>query len=107
MTSRDAELTAAYRHCKAIAAAHGRTYFLATRLLSAPRRSARARALRLRTRCRRYRRSPRRSGAAGTVPAARLDLIEQRLRCGTDRAPGHDLPVRAGADPPPPRWRSP
>ncbi len=40
MTVRDAELAAAYRHCKAIAAEYGRTYFLATRLLSAPRRSA-------------------------------------------------------------------
>ncbi|WP_227983004.1 phytoene/squalene synthase family protein [Nocardia spumae] len=36
----DADPAAAYRHCKAIAAAHGRTYFLATRLLSAPRRAA-------------------------------------------------------------------
>lgn len=40
MTIRDAELAAAYRHCKAIAAEHGRTYFLATRLLSPPRRAA-------------------------------------------------------------------
>ncbi|MEV5650110.1 phytoene/squalene synthase family protein [Nocardia sp. NPDC052254] len=40
MITRDAELAAAYRHCKAIAAEHGRTYFLATRLLSAPRRAA-------------------------------------------------------------------
>lgn len=42
MTGRgaDAELAAAYRHCRAIAAEHGRTYFLATRLLSPPQRSA-------------------------------------------------------------------
>lgn len=42
MTGRgpDADLAAAYRHCRAIAAAHGRTYFLATRLLSAPQRTA-------------------------------------------------------------------
>ncbi|MBF6330183.1 phytoene/squalene synthase family protein [Nocardia transvalensis] len=31
---------AAYRHCRTVAAAHGRTYFLATRLLSADRRPA-------------------------------------------------------------------
>ncbi|WP_330253761.1 phytoene/squalene synthase family protein [Nocardia sp. NBC_00565] len=36
----DAELAAAYRVCREIAAAHGRTYFLATRLLYAPRRPA-------------------------------------------------------------------
>lgn len=35
-----AESAAAYRHCQAIAAAHGRTYYLATRLLSPPRRTA-------------------------------------------------------------------
>ncbi|WP_084513080.1 phytoene/squalene synthase family protein [Nocardia mikamii] len=42
MTGRgpDAGLAAAYRHCRAIAAEHGRTYFLATRLLSPPRRAA-------------------------------------------------------------------
>ncbi|WP_406237810.1 phytoene/squalene synthase family protein [Nocardia sp. NBC_01009] len=34
------ELPAAYRECRQIAAAHGRTYFLATRLLSAERRPA-------------------------------------------------------------------
>ncbi|WP_433193482.1 phytoene/squalene synthase family protein [Nocardia sp. CA-107356] len=37
---RSTELAAAYRLCRAIAATHGRTYFLATRLLSAPRRPA-------------------------------------------------------------------
>lgn len=42
MTGRgpDAELAAAYRHCRAVAAEHGRTYFLATRLLSPPQRAA-------------------------------------------------------------------
>ncbi|MFF3570428.1 phytoene/squalene synthase family protein [Nocardia jiangxiensis] len=34
------ELSDAYQHCRGIAAAHGRTYFLATRLLSAERRPA-------------------------------------------------------------------
>ncbi|WP_433679554.1 phytoene/squalene synthase family protein [Nocardia sp. CA-119907] len=38
--ARDAELAAAYRVCRGIAAAHGRTYFLATRLLAARRRPA-------------------------------------------------------------------
>ncbi|WP_232535349.1 phytoene/squalene synthase family protein [Nocardia terpenica] len=36
----DAELAAAYRHCRSIAAAHGRTYFLATRLLAPSQRPA-------------------------------------------------------------------
>lgn len=37
---RSTELAVAYRECRQIAAAHGRTYFLATRLLSAERRPA-------------------------------------------------------------------
>ncbi len=37
---RGSELAAAYRVCRAIAAVHGRTYFLATRLLSGSRRPA-------------------------------------------------------------------
>ncbi|WP_378739296.1 phytoene/squalene synthase family protein [Nocardia brasiliensis] len=37
---RGTELAVAYRECRQIAAAHGRTYFLATRLLSAERRPA-------------------------------------------------------------------
>ncbi|WP_063042010.1 phytoene/squalene synthase family protein [Nocardia pseudovaccinii] len=40
LPARASELAAAYRVCRAIAAEHGRTYFLATRLLSAPRRPA-------------------------------------------------------------------
>jgi phytoene synthase len=36
----DAELSVAFRECRQIAATHGRTYFLATRLLSAERRPA-------------------------------------------------------------------
>ncbi len=31
--ARGGELTAAFEHCRRIAAAHGRTYYLATRLL--------------------------------------------------------------------------
>lgn len=36
----DVDLVSAYRHCRRIAAAHGRTYFLATRLLPPERRPA-------------------------------------------------------------------
>ncbi|MFJ8095919.1 phytoene/squalene synthase family protein [Streptomyces griseofuscus] len=36
----DPQLRAAYRHCRALNARHGRTYFLATRLLPVERRSA-------------------------------------------------------------------
>ncbi|MFE9579794.1 phytoene/squalene synthase family protein [Nocardia sp. NPDC006044] len=39
-TAGQTESSVAYRECKRIAAAHGRTYFLATRLLSAERRPA-------------------------------------------------------------------
>ena len=37
---REAELAAAYRHCAAIAARHGKSYHLATRLLTPDRRPA-------------------------------------------------------------------
>lgn len=40
VAGRQAELAAAYRHCAAIAARHGKSYHLATRLLTADRRSA-------------------------------------------------------------------
>ena len=40
MTDRVQELAAAYRHCAAIAARHGKSYHLATRLLTADRRPA-------------------------------------------------------------------
>ena len=40
MTDRAQELAAAYRHCAAIAARHGKSYHLATRLLTADRRPA-------------------------------------------------------------------
>ena len=38
--NRQEQLAAAYRHCAAIAAAHGKSYHLATRLLPADRRPA-------------------------------------------------------------------
>ncbi len=40
MTDRQAQLDAAYAHCRAIAARHGKSYFLATRLLTPDRRPA-------------------------------------------------------------------
>ncbi|GAB2705400.1 phytoene/squalene synthase family protein [Nocardia thraciensis] len=40
MSSSAAGIPAAYRHCRAVAAEHGRTYFLATRLLSPEQRPA-------------------------------------------------------------------
>jgi 15-cis-phytoene synthase len=40
MAARQAQLTAAYAHCAAIAARHGKSYHLATRLLTADRRPA-------------------------------------------------------------------
>ncbi|AVH24443.1 phytoene/squalene synthase family protein [Nocardia cyriacigeorgica] len=81
------ELAEAYRLCRHIAAEHGRTYFLATRLLSAPQRRA-VHALYA------FARmvddivdgGPAASGPlssatpAGDMLAARIDLIEDRLR---------------------------
>ncbi|MBF6098377.1 phytoene/squalene synthase family protein [Nocardia cyriacigeorgica] len=81
------ELAEAYRLCRHIAAEHGRTYFLATRLLSAPQRRA-VHALYA------FARmvddivdgGPAASGPlssatpAGDMFAARIDLIEDRLR---------------------------
>ncbi|AHH17142.1 putative phytoene synthase [Nocardia nova SH22a] len=95
MTARDAELAAAYRHCKAIAAAHGRTYFLATRLLSPPRRAA-VHALYAFARgvddivdhpC-----------GPGPAATARLDRIEQRLRTALTGSTSHE-PHDAAASP--------
>ena len=40
VADRDEQLAAAYRHCAAIAAEHGRSYHLATRLLTGDRRPA-------------------------------------------------------------------
>ncbi|MEV6339774.1 phytoene/squalene synthase family protein [Nocardia vinacea] len=84
LPARGPELAAAYRVCRAIAAVHGRTYFLATRLLSAPRRPA-VHAL---------------YAFARTVddivdhptydvehgPAGELDLIEKQLRVALEQA---------------------
>ncbi|MBF6426805.1 phytoene/squalene synthase family protein [Nocardia cyriacigeorgica] len=80
------ELAAAYRLCRRIAAEHGRTYFLATRLLSAPQRPA-VHALYAFARMV----DDIVDGSASTAPpssatlaahglTARLDLIEDRLR---------------------------
>ncbi|WP_280389688.1 phytoene/squalene synthase family protein [Nocardia wallacei] len=68
------EPSAAYRHCRAVAAAHGRTYFLATRLLSPGQRPA-VHALYA------FARTVDDIVDHGTKDtAAQLDLIEQLLR---------------------------
>lgn len=68
------EPSAAYRHCRAVTAAHGRTYFLATRLLSADQRPA-VHALYA------FARTVDDIVDHGTKDAAaQLDLIEQLLR---------------------------
>ncbi|MEV5839772.1 phytoene/squalene synthase family protein [Nocardia sp. NPDC052112] len=83
-TVRGSELAAAYRVCRAIAAEHGRTYFLATRLLSAPRRPA-VHALYA------FARTvddivdyPKYDAEHG--PAGELDLIEKQLRVALEQA---------------------
>lgn len=79
------ELSMAYRRCRGIAAAHGRTYFLATRLLSPERRAA-VHALYA------FARTvddlvdhdiP--SGTTGSAAVARLDRIEEQLRARLDQ----------------------
>ncbi|QIS02818.1 phytoene/squalene synthase family protein [Nocardia brasiliensis] len=95
---RTAELAPAYRACRRIAAVHGRTYFLATRLLSAEHRPA-VHALYAFARVvddivdhvdtGATRRFPAGGGATPT-PAEQLDLIEEQLRAlldGTGSAP--------------------
>ncbi|WP_329406231.1 phytoene/squalene synthase family protein [Nocardia vinacea] len=84
LPARGSELAAAYRVCRAIAAVHGRTYFLATRLLSAPRRPA-VHALYAFARLvddivdhPTY--------AAEHGPAGELDLIEKQLRVALEQA---------------------
>lgn len=88
------ELSDAYRHCRDVAAAHGRTYFLATRLLSAERRPA-VHALYAFARTVDdivdHEIAPGTSDSAAAV--SRLDRIEQRLRAR--------LELRAPADPDP------
>ena len=75
------ELSDAYRHCRGIAAAHGRTYFLATRLLSAERRPA---VHALYAFARTVDDIVDRETVAGTTDSAtaldRLDRIEEQLR---------------------------
>ncbi|MCX4098751.1 phytoene/squalene synthase family protein [Nocardia sp. alder85J] len=97
-----AALTAAYRHCRTIAATHGRTYFLATRLLSPPRRLA-IHALYA------FARTVDDIVDHGAPDAAdRIDDIEGRLRARLDRAqrladPVSNLggPIRHSAGPVP------
>ncbi|MGW4327211.1 phytoene/squalene synthase family protein [Nocardia sp. NPDC004573] len=74
-------LPLAYRECRQIAATHGRTYFLATRLLSAERRPA-VHALYAFARMVDdvVDRADSPAGASDRAPAAELDLIERDLR---------------------------
>ncbi|GAB2673166.1 phytoene/squalene synthase family protein [Nocardia goodfellowii] len=81
---RSASLESAYRECGRIAAAHGRTYFLATRLLAASRRPA-VHALYAFARMvddivDHAQRPP-------TEPAGAVDLIEKRLRTALEQGP--------------------
>ncbi|WP_067892159.1 phytoene/squalene synthase family protein [Nocardia vaccinii] len=91
------ELSHAYRHCRDIAAAHGRTYFLATRLLSAERRPA---VHALYAFARTVDDIVDHEIAPGTTDSAaavdRLDRIEQQLRARLDRrGPADPDPVLA------------
>ncbi|WP_327114492.1 phytoene/squalene synthase family protein [Nocardia sp. NBC_01730] len=85
----DAELTLAYRECRQIAATHGRTYFLATRLLTADRRPA-VHALyafaRMVDDIVDRADQPGDIAAPGHGQAEELDLIEKQLRTALDRA---------------------
>ncbi|MGQ4617207.1 squalene/phytoene synthase family protein [Nocardia sp. R7R-8] len=82
-------LPLAYRECRQIAATHGRTYFLATRLLSAERRPA-VHALYAFARMVDdvVDRAGRPAGAHDRDPAAELDLIERDLRAALESHPG-------------------
>ncbi|MQY21311.1 phytoene/squalene synthase family protein [Nocardia macrotermitis] len=79
------DLSEAYRHCRGVAAAHGRTYFLATRLLSAERRPA-VHALYAFARTVDdivdHEIAP---GTTDSAAVARLDRIEAQLRARLDR----------------------
>ncbi|WP_051022298.1 phytoene/squalene synthase family protein [Nocardia pneumoniae] len=79
----DALLALAYRECRQIAATHGRTYFLATRLLSPERRPA-VHALyafaRMVDDIVDHAGQPSGAGVSGHEPADALDLIERELR---------------------------
>ncbi|RJO69108.1 phytoene/squalene synthase family protein [Nocardia panacis] len=99
------ELAAAYRECRAIAAAHGRTYFLATRLLSPERRPA-VHALYAFARTVDDIVDHPATVTAEHGPAGELDLIEKRLRLllesgsesGEQGAQPYSAVLRAAAD---------
>jgi phytoene synthase len=76
------ELAQAYRHCRRIAAAHGRTYFLATRLLSPERRPA---VHALYAFARTVDDIVDHGVADSAAASGRLDLVEERLRALLDR----------------------
>ncbi|MEV6280527.1 phytoene/squalene synthase family protein [Nocardia sp. NPDC051832] len=87
-------LDAAYQECRRIAAEHGRTYFLATRLLAAPRRPAvHALYAFARTVDDIVDHAQRVSSDHG--PAGAVDLLEKQLRTALEQGPGAvaDAPV--------------
>lgn len=83
-TDRGPELAAAYRVCRAIAAEHGRTYFLATRLLSAPRRPAVHALYAFARLVDDIVDHPTHDAEHG--PAGELDLVEKQLRVALEQA---------------------
>ncbi|MEV0250604.1 phytoene/squalene synthase family protein [Nocardia sp. NPDC050712] len=87
-------LDTAYQDCRRIAAAHGRTYFLATRLLAAPRRPA-VHALYAFARLVDDLVDDAGQVTADHGAAGELDLIEKRLRTALEQGPAtvSDTPV--------------
>ncbi|MEV4129774.1 phytoene/squalene synthase family protein [Nocardia sp. NPDC049707] len=83
-TDRGSELAAAYHVCRAIAAEHGRTYFLATRLLSAPRRPAVHALYAFARLVDDIVDHPTHDAEHG--PAGELDLVEKQLRVALEQA---------------------
>ncbi|WP_433598630.1 phytoene/squalene synthase family protein [Nocardia sp. CA-135953] len=84
LPARGSELAAAYRVCRAIAAEHGRTYFLATRLLSATRRPAVHALYAFARMVDDIVDHPTHDAEHG--PAGELDLVEKQLRVALEQA---------------------
>ncbi|MGW5383666.1 phytoene/squalene synthase family protein [Nocardia sp. NPDC003963] len=93
-------LPAAYRHCRRIAAAHGRTYYLATRLLSADRRPAVHALYAFARTVDDIVDGPPGRGGTRYEPVTVLNAVEYRLRSAWSR-PGHTAPLPAGVALPP------
>lgn len=89
------ELGGAYEHCRRIAAANGRTYYLATRLLPAPRRPS-VHALYAFARAVDDIVDLPGPGVTDAQTAARLDAVERALHTSLE---GEPVPARAEIDP--------